>query len=125
MNKMGDMKIKETIKTSNGKLKYCLQVEQGDAKMQIYIHQGEIYFESCGYGFNTYPVFDLSNESHVLAKEVFINSLKADVRNKCIELKQLETILNELGLKDIISDEIQKGSILLSLKQKLLGKPNE
>lgn len=52
------MKIKETIKTNNGKLKYCLQVEQGEAKMQIYIYQGEIYFESCNYGFNTYPTFD-------------------------------------------------------------------
>lgn len=125
MNKMADIKIKETIKTSGGKLKYCLQVEQGDAKMQIYIQNGEIYFESCGYGFNTYPIFDLSNESHILAKEVFINSLKADVKNKCIELKQLETILNELGLKDVIQEEIQKGSFLLSLKQKLLGKSNE
>lgn len=125
VKKMNDMKIKETIKTNNGKLKYCLQVEQGEAKMQIYIHQGEIYFESCNYGFNTYPTFDLSNESHVLAKEVFVNSLKADVKNRCLELKQLETILNELGLKDIISDEIQKGSFLLSIKQKLLGKSNE
>lgn len=122
VKKMNDMKIKETIRTDSGKIKYCLQVEQGDSKLQIYIRNGEIYFESCGYGFSTYPTFDLSNEAHVLAKEVFVTSLKADVKNRCLELKQLETILNELGLTDVISDEIQKGSFLLSLKQKLLNK---
>lgn len=125
MNNMNNMNIKETIKTSEGKLKYCLQVEQGEAKLQIYIRNGEIYFESCNYGFNSYPTFDFNNESHVIAKEVFVTSLKADVKNRCLELKQLESILDQLGLKDVISEEIQKGSFLLSIKQKLLGKANE
>ena len=30
-----ETKIKETIKTENGKLKYCLQITQGEAKMQV------------------------------------------------------------------------------------------
>jgi hypothetical protein len=51
---MENQKIKETIKVSNGKPIYCLQVEQGEAKMQIYIRNGEIYFESCNYSFDNY-----------------------------------------------------------------------
>lgn len=116
-----ETKIKETIKTENGKLRYCLQITQGEAKMQVYIRNGEIYFESCSYGFNSYPVFDFNNEAHELAKRVFVNSLKTDVQNKLMELKQLEVILDQIGLKDIITDDIKKGGFLLTIKNKLLG----
>ena len=114
--------IKETIKVRNGKPIYCLQVTQGEAKMQIYINNGDIYFESCGYGFDKYPVFDFENEAHQIAKEAFVTSLKASVKNKILELKQLEIILDQLSLKDIISDELRQGGVFLSLKNKLLGK---
>ena len=116
-----EIKIKETIRTANGKLQYCLQITQGEAKMQVYIRNGEIYFESCSYGFNSYPVFDFNNEAHELAKRVFVNSLKTDVQNKLMELKQLEVILDQIGLKDIITDDIKKGGFLLTIKNKLLG----
>lgn len=121
MKENNETQIKETIKTSDGKLKYCLQVTQGDNKMQIYIRNGEIYFESCRYGFDSYPVFDFNNEAHNLAKNVFINSLKTDVQNKIIELKQLEEILDQIGLKNIITEDIKKGGFLLTIKNKLLG----
>lgn len=116
-----EIKIKETIRTADGKLQYCLQITQGEAKMQVYIRNGEIYFESCNYGFNSYPVFDFNNEAHELAKRVFVNSLKTDVQNKLMELKQLEVILDQIGLKDIITDDIKKGGFLLTIKNKLLG----
>lgn len=120
-----NQKIKETIRSYDGKLSYCLQVEQGDAKMQIYMKDGEIYFESCRYSFDNYPTFDFNNEAHQLAKNVFVNSLKTDVQNKILQLKQLEVILNQIGLKDVISEDIQKGGLLLSIKNKLLGKKEE
>lgn len=117
---MNEQKIKECIKIRNGKPIYCLQVEQGDSKMQIYINNGQIYFESCGYGFDNYPIFDIDNQAHEIAKEVFISSLKTDIKNKILELKQLELILDQLDLKDIITPEIQEGSVFLRIKRKLL-----
>ncbi len=119
--KENETEIKETIKTEDGKLKYCLQITQAGAKMQVYIRNGEIYFESCRYGFDSYPVFDFNNEAHELAKRVFVNSLKTDVQNKLMELKQLEVILDQIGLKDVISEDITKGGFLLTIKKKLLG----
>lgn len=118
---MDNQEIKETIKISNGKPIYCLQVKQGEAKMQIYIRNGEIYFEGCNYSFDNYPVFDFNNDAHKIAKEMFISSLKTDIKNKILELKQLESILDQLNLKNIISDELTQGGLLLTIKNKLLG----
>ena len=118
---MEKQEIKETIKISNGKPIYCLQVEQGESKMQIYIRNWEIYFESCGYGFDRYPVFDMCNEAHQVAKEIFLSSLKTDIKNKILQLKQLELILDQLSLKDVISEELRQGGLFLSIKNKLLG----
>lgn len=112
--------IKETIKIYEGKPIYCLQLEQGESKMQIYIRNGKIYFESCSYGFDKYPIFDLNNQAHQVAKEIFLASLKTDVKNKVLELKQLELILDQLSLKDVISDELRQGGLFLSIKNKLL-----
>ena len=119
-NENAETKIKEVIKVRDGKPVYCLQVEQGESKMQIYIRNGDIYFESCSYGFDKYPVFDLNNEAHQIAKECFTTSLKASIKNKILELKQLEVILDQLSLKDIINDELRQGGLFLSLKHKLL-----
>ena len=118
---MDEQKIKETIKINNGKPIYCLQVEQEEAKMQIYIRNGELYFEDCQYAFSNYPVFNVCNEAHQVAKEMFISSLKTDIKNKILQLKQLELILDQLNLKDIISDELRQGGLFLSIKNKLLG----
>ena len=119
--KDSNMKIKETIKTRDGKLVYCLQVEQGELKLQLYIKNGEIYFEGCNYGFDNYPTFDFNNEAQQLAKSVFINSLKTNIQNKIVELKQLQLILDEIGLSNIIDKDIEEGSFLLNVKRKLLG----
>ncbi len=122
MEKNNEMKIKETIKTSDGKIQYCLQIEQGEMKLQLYIRHGELYFESCNYGFSSYPVFDFNDETQQLAKSVFINSLKTSIQNKIVELKQLQIILDQIGLSNIIDKDIEEGSFLLNVKRKLLGK---
>ena len=116
-----DTNIKEAIKIENGKPKYCLQVTQGESKMQVYIRSGEIYFEACRYGFDNYPIFEVENQAHQIAKEVFVSSLKTDIKNKILELKQLEIILDDIGLKQIIDDEVKQGGVFLTIKRKLLG----
>ena len=63
----------------------------------------------------------MSNEAHQIAKEAFTTSLKASIKNKILELKQLEVILDQLSLKNIINDELRQGGLFLSIKNKLLG----
>lgn len=113
--------IYEAIKVRNGKCIYCVKYIQDGNKLFLSIRDGEIYFESSDYSFSEYPTFNLNNESHKLAKEVFINQLKTDIKTKILELKQLEYLLSEMGLQGLIEDELNQGGILLTIKQKLLG----
>ena len=113
--------IYEAIKVSNGKCIYCVKYVQGDNKLFLSIHNGEIYFESNEYGFSSYPTFNINNESHKLAKEIFTQQLRVDIRRKVLELKQLESLLTEMGLQGIIEDDLEKGGILLRTKKFLLG----
>lgn len=117
--------IYEAIKVSNGKCIYCVKYVQGENKLFLYMHNGEIYFESNEYGFSNYPTFNVNNESHRLAKEIFTQQLKVDIRRKVLELKQLESILAEMGLQGIIDDDLEKGGILLRAKKFLLGEWKE
>ncbi len=121
MNKIEEDGIYEAIKVRDGKCIYCVKYVQDGNKLFLSIRNGEIYFESSDYSFSDYPTFNLNNESHKLAKEVFINQLKTDIKTKILQLKQLESILNEMGLQGLIEDDIQKGGIFLSIKKKFLG----
>ena len=96
--------IKEAIKIRNGKPLYVIQMSDGDkgSKMQIYIRDGEVYFEGEEYGFKNYAVYDLNDEAHAIAKEMFLSSLQVCVKNRILELRQLETILDELGLVSVV-----------------------
>ncbi len=113
--------IYEAIKVSEGKCIYCVKYVQEDNKLFLYIRNGSVYFESNMYGFSDYPTFNINNESHKIAKEIFIQQLKLDIRNKILELKQLESLLAEMGLQGVISEDLEKGGLLLRMKNLLLG----
>lgn len=119
--------VNEAIKIYNGKPIYVIEMIQGEngngkpTKVQVYIKDGNIYFEDNRYGFENYAVFNFTEEAHVLAKEMFMASLKAHVHNKLLEIKQLEVILDSLGLKSIVSEQINAGAKRLSLKERISG----
>ena len=115
-------KIKEAIKTDGGKLKYVVQLEQDNNKMQLYIdNSNKIFFSSDEWTFNRCQTFDLSNESNRIAKEVFLTHLQAEVKTRILELKQLELVLDELGLKEVIRKTIvDNSSILLETKDEII-----
>lgn len=116
-------KIKEAIKTDYGKLKYVIQLEQGeDNKLQLYIDSdNKIYFDSNRYSFNNYETFNLSSETHKVAKEMFLTYLQAEVKTRLLELKQLELVLDELGLKEVIRKTIvDNSSMLLNTKEEII-----
>lgn len=115
-------KIKEAIKAEGGKLKYVVQLEQDNNKMQLYIDStNAIHFSSDEWTFNRCQTFDLSIESNRIAKEVFLTHLQTEVKTRLLELKQLELVLDELGLKEVIRKTIvDNSSILLNTKEEII-----
>lgn len=116
-------KVKEAVKTHYGKLIYVVQLEQdGNNRLQLYIDSNnKIYFDTNEYNFASYKTFDLSNESNRIAKEIFLTQLQAEVKRRLLELKQLELVLDELGLKEVIRKTIvDNSSILLETKEEII-----
>lgn len=116
--------IKEAIKTDYGKLKYVIQLntEGRKEKLQLYIdNNNKIYFDSNEYSFTNYPVFDINTDAHKVAKEIFLTYLQAEVKTKLLELKQLELVLDELGLKEVIRETIiDNSSILIENRNEII-----
>ena len=109
-------KIKEAVKVNNGKLVYVVQLttESGNEKLQLYYNEGGynntgIRFEDNAFAFDRYNVFDIRTEGHRIAKEIFLTHLQAEIKTKILELKQLELVLDELGL--VVKDEIIEETI--------------
>lgn len=116
-------KIKEAIKTEGGKLIYVVELEQdGGQKLQLYIDSSnEIYFSDNRYNFSNYETFKLDNETHRVAKEIFLTHLQTAVKTRLLELKQLELVLNELGLSNVIRKTIVDNSnVLINSKEEII-----
>lgn len=114
-----DKKISEAIKISDGQPKYVIKLQQNESALQVYMHRGDIYFENNEYSFKNYNTFDFCNEAHILAKEIFLSSLKTYVKNEILKIKQLEIILNDLGLTDVITETISTEAPRLTMMQKI------
>ena len=111
---MKDIKkqINEVIKIRNGKPCYAVQIQgaaQSD-RMQIYINNGDVHFESSGYGWNDNAIFDICDEAHALAREMFLSSLTVAIQNRILELKQLESILDSIGLNGVVRGAIERNA---------------
>lgn len=117
-------KIIEAVKTDCGKLKYTVRLEQDNKHhFEIYINnQNEICFESNRFrDFDSYPIFNINKEGHRVAKEIFLTYLQAEVKTRLLELKQLELVLDELGLKKVIRQTIiDNSSMLLNTKEEII-----
>ena len=121
-------KIKEAVKVNNGKLVYVVQLttEQDDQKLQLYYDESRyngvgIRFEDSQYNFNRYNVFDIKSEGHRIAKEIFLTHLQAEIKTKILELKQLELVLDELGLVGVIRKTIsENATMLLDVKDEII-----
>ena len=121
-------KIKEAVKVNNGKLVYVVQLttEKDNMKLQLYYddsnyNKAGIRFETNEWNFNSYNVFDINSEGHRIAKEIFLTHLQAEIKTKILELKQLELVLDELGLVGIIRKTIsENATILLDVKDEII-----
>lgn len=117
---MNNQIIKEAMIVNDGKMKYCVILEQEKNKVCIYINsRNELYFETNRY----YDLiqFELSNDVHMIAKEMFLTHLQTEVKSRLLELKQLEMILDELGLIGIIRKTlVDNGSLLIDQKDDII-----
>ena len=121
-------KIKEAVKVNNGKLIYVVQLttDKDNMKLQLYYddsqyHESGIRFETNEYMFKEYNVFDIRSEGHRIAKEIFLTHLQAEIKTKILELKQLEIVLDELGLIGVIRKTIsENATILLDVKDEII-----
>ena len=95
------MKAKEILTIKNGKMVFALCLESTKGRSEgnhIYMENGKTYF--CESFYHGKVEFDIGNESHRLAKEIFLTELQADIKRKVLELKELEAIFSEIGVAE-------------------------
>lgn len=115
------MKYNETMIIRNDKLIYAISLEDkvksnGRNTSYIYTHNGKVVFVD---GWIDLHEFDFNNESHQLAKEIFITELQTDIKRRILELKQLQSVFAELNLSECF------GSVLVDNTKLLLEVRNE
>lgn len=111
-----ERKYNEKIIIKDGKVVYAIQLDEKNKKNYITINRGEIYFTDSWY--SSLEDFNFNDESHRIAKEIFIQQLQTDIKTKIGELKLLEEVFKSIGLQECIGTVIPDSSkILLEAKK--------
>ena len=114
MKTMADKKYNETMIIRNGNLLYAVSLkdkaEGSNNACHIYIENGRVNF---GESFFRTTEFDFANESHRIAKEIFITQLQADIKRRVLELKQLQSVFSELNLQECFGSVLEDNTKLL------------
>lgn len=110
------MKINEKMIIRGGKLIYAVSLaekvneENRGNNAYIYTQKGEVQFADA---WMERHEFDFQNESHQLAKEIFITELQADIKRRILELKQLQSVFAELNLSECFGTVLEDNTKLL------------
>lgn len=110
------MKLNERMIIRDGKLVYAISLggkASGSAKENaayIYTQDGKVKFADSWFSIHE---FDFSNESHQLAKEIFVTELQADIKRRILELKQLQSVFAELNLSECFGSVLEDNTKLL------------
>ena len=107
-------KYNETMVVENGKMIYAISLKEKSNRENnfIMIKNGEIYFT--GDRWYNQGSFDFNNETHRIAKEIFVSQLQVDIKRRVLELKQLEEIFKDLNLSECLSDIIPNSARMLT-----------
>ena len=114
-------KYNETMIIRSGKMLYAVSLNDktnGEKpNCYIYIENGKVYFTDSIFSVKT---FDFNNENHQIAKEIFITELQTDIKKRILELKQLQSIFDELNLKECFGSVIEDNTkLLLDVKREV------
>lgn len=109
------MKYNEKMIIQSGKLVYAISLgdkadQSGRKTAYIYTQSGEVRFAD---SWIERHEFDFTNESHQLAKEIFITELQADIKRRILELKQLQSVFAELNLSECFGSVLEDNTKLL------------
>ena len=100
-----EKRINETMLVRNGKLVYAVQLRGkasgSDLNPYIFMENGEVRFNESGY-LGRQCEFDFSDDVHVISKQLFVEQLRTAIRSRLLELRQLDLVLTELGLRECI-----------------------
>ena len=115
-------KYNEKMIVRNGKMIYAISLrdknDEKSSKSHILIENGKVYFSDSWY--SDAIEFDFSDEAHKIAKEIFVSQLQVDIKRRILELKQLEEIFNDLGLKECLGNAIYDNSQrILEMKKEI------
>ena len=58
--------------------------------------------------------FNAGEESHAIAKEIFVSQLQTTIRNKILELKQLDSLFRELGMQNYLGTTLSDNQMFLT-----------
>lgn len=111
-------KFYEKMIVTNGKLQFAIEMPseiKNERPTYIIIRDGRVYFENSWY--NSVNEYNTSDESHQIAKQIFMNALQFDVKQKISELKLLESILTDIGLVDLLGSSLTEGQKILISQQ--------
>lgn len=115
-------KYNEKMIVRNGKMIYAISLKDKNNsdsnRSHILIENGKVYFSDNWYS-NSIE-YDFNDEAHKIAKEIFVSQLQVDIKRRILELKQLEEIFNDLGLKECLGNSIYDNSQrILEMKKEI------
>lgn len=111
-------KIEEKIIVYDGQLKYAVELEgevKGQRPTYLLIRNGDIYFNDNW--FSSVAIYDGSEETHSIAKKIFMTELQCAITKRVSELKLLESVLKSLGIQDVLGNVMFESQKLLISKQ--------
>ena len=120
-------KIEETIVIRNEKMSYavrlCSKLEGEGSRLEnrnpyMVVEDGKIKYLDSLYGNKS--EFNFNDEVHAVAKEIFISGLRTAIKEEILRLKQLELVLNEMGLTECIGNTLEESATFL---QRVKGFP--
>lgn len=98
-------------------MQYLLEIRQTQTGEKIYTQDGKVKFAD---GWIDRHEFDFTNESHQLAKGIFITELQADIKRRILELKQLQSVFAELNLSECFGSVLEDNTkLLLEVKEEI------
>ena len=111
------MKPEEVMIIRNGKPTFAVKLKvsnkKSDRDTYVYIENGEIRFNNDNW-FRDMDDFNAGEESHAIAKEMFVSQLQTTIRNKILELKQLESLFKELDMQNYLGTTLSDNQMFLT-----------
>ena len=113
-------KVEETIIIRNNKMVYAVRLKsktEGEGSRiennnpYIIVEEGKIKYIDNVYGSKS--EFNFADEVHSVAKEIFVSGLKNSIKEDILRLKQLELVLQEMGLAECIGNTLDESATFL------------